>query len=251
VNMKKLNGLGAILTGSGSGIGRAMAAAFVAEGAVVACLDINADWANRSAREAGGGSIGIACDVTDPAAVEAAVAEAVAKLPPVKVLVNGAATRDRTATVVELTPEEWNRTIAVNLTSAFLVSRAVIPHMAKAGGGSIIHIASQLGKVGSPGRPIYCASKGALIQLAKVMAVDHAGENIRVNALCPGAIETERLEERFGSIEGSRAALGPKHPIGRLGTAAEIAEAALFLASEASAFMTGAELVVDGGYTAV
>lgn len=249
--MKKLDGFGAILTGSGSGIGRAMAATFVKEGATVACLDVNSDWAARSAREAGGGSIGIACDVTDPAAVEKAIAEAVAKLPPVKVLVNGAATRDRTATIVEVTPEEWNRTIAVNLTSAFLVSRQVIPHMAKAGGGSIIHIASQLSKVGSPGRPMYCTTKGALLQLTKVMAVDHAAEKIRVNALCPGAVETERLEERFGSLAETRAALVPKHPIGRLGTAAEIAEAALFLASDASSFMTGAELLVDGGYTAV
>ncbi len=249
--MKKLDGQGAILTGSGSGIGRAMAAAFVKEGAAVACLDVNADWAARSAREAGGGSIGIACDVTDPAAVDRAIAEAVSRLPPVKVLVNGAATRDRSATIVELSPEEWNRTLAVNLTSAFLVSRAVIPHMAEAGGGSIIHIASQLAKVGSPGRPMYCTTKGALLQLTKVMALDHAGQGIRVNALCPGAVETERLEERFGSIEDTRAALVPKHPIGRLGRAEEIASAALFLASADSAFMTGAELLVDGGYTAV
>ena len=122
--------------------------------------------------------------------------------------------------------------------------------MIAAGGGSIIHIASQLGSVGAPRRAAYCATKGALIQLAKAMAVDHAAQNIRVNTLSPGAVETERLL-RFGDDgEGARRHSGPKHLLDRLGQPEEIAAAAVFLASDASSFMTGADLLVDGGYNA-
>ena len=123
--------------------------------------------------------------------------------------------------------------------------------MIAACGGSIIHIASQLGRVGAPNRPAYCASKGALIQLAKAMAVDHAPQNIRVNALSPGAVETRRLVLRFGDMEAARRIAGPKHLLQRLGQPDEIAQAALFLASDAASFMTGADLLVDGGYTAI
>jgi NAD(P)-dependent dehydrogenase (short-subunit alcohol dehydrogenase family) len=159
--------------------------------------------------------------------------------------------REPTGTIVEVAPAEWNRAIAINLSGAYLVSRAVIPLMAAAGGGSIIHIASQMGRVGAGGRGVYCATKGALIQLAKVMAIDHARDNIRVNTLSPGAIETERVAFRYGSLADARAHSIPKHPIGRLGRAEEIAHAALYLASDASSFMTGSDLLVDGGYTAV
>jgi NAD(P)-dependent dehydrogenase (short-subunit alcohol dehydrogenase family) len=123
--------------------------------------------------------------------------------------------------------------------------------MIAAGTGSIIHIASQMGRVGSPGRPAYCAAKGALIQLAKVMALDHAAQGIRVNSLSPGAVETGRLLFRHGTMDDARAAAVPKHPIGRLGQPEEIAAAALFLASDASSFVTGSDLLVDGGYTAI
>jgi NAD(P)-dependent dehydrogenase (short-subunit alcohol dehydrogenase family) len=125
----------------------------------------------------------------------------------------------------------------------------VVPLMAKSGGGSIIHIASQLGSVAAPGHAAYCSAKGALIQLARAMAVDHAAVGIRVNSLSPGAVETGRLIHHFGSIENARRISGPKHLVGRLGLPEEIARAALFLASDASSFMTGADLLVDGGYT--
>lgn len=159
--------------------------------------------------------------------------------------------REPTGTIVELAPADWNRAIAINLSGAYLMSRAVIPHMAKAGGGSIVHIASQMGRVGAAGRGVYCATKGALIQLAKVMAVDHARDNIRVNTLSPGAVETERVSFRYGSMADARAHSVPKHPIGRLGQADEIGRGALYLASDASSFMTGSDLLIDGGYTAV
>jgi NAD(P)-dependent dehydrogenase (short-subunit alcohol dehydrogenase family) len=179
------------------------------------------------------------------------VSAVLAQLGAPRVLVNGAAVHDPTATIVELTPEWWNQILAVNLTGAYLMSRAIIPHMAKAGGGSIIHIASQMGRVGAAGRAAYCTTKGALIQLAKVMAIDHAKENIRVNTLSPGAVETGRLVFRQGSMEAARAASVPLHPIGRLGQVEEIARAALYLASDASSFMTGSDLLIDGGYTAI
>jgi NAD(P)-dependent dehydrogenase (short-subunit alcohol dehydrogenase family) len=123
--------------------------------------------------------------------------------------------------------------------------------MIAAGGGSIIHIASQLGRVAAPARVSYCTSKGAIIQLAKAMAVDHAAQNIRVNALSPGAVETPRLDRRFGDMEAARREAGPKHLLGRLGQPEEIAQAALFLASDAASFMTGADMLVDGGYTTI
>jgi len=139
---------------------------------------------------------------------------------------------------------------AVNVGGAFLMSKWAIPHMGRAGGGSIIHIASQLGTVGTPGRVAYCATKGALITMAKAMAADHAAQGIRVNTLSPGAVETERML-RFGSMEKAREALGPKHLLNRLGQPEEIAAAALFLALDASSFMTGSDLRVDGGYNAI
>ena len=141
--------------------------------------------------------------------------------------------------------------MAVNVGGAFLMSRALLPAMITAGGGSIIHIASQLGSVAAEKRVVYCTSKGALIQLARAMAVDHAAANVRVNTLSPGAVETDRLVRRFGDMETARRIAGPKHLLGRLGQPDEIATAAVFLASDASRFMTGADLLVDGGYNAV
>jgi NAD(P)-dependent dehydrogenase (short-subunit alcohol dehydrogenase family) len=119
------------------------------------------------------------------------------------------------------------------------------------GAGSVILIASQLGRVASPGRPAYCATKGALIQLAKVLATDHAAQGIRANTISPGAIETRRMLRRWKDMDAARKGMGPKHLLGRLGLPEEIARAAVFLASDASSFMTGSDLLVDGGYTAI
>ncbi|MEZ5816835.1 MAG: glucose 1-dehydrogenase [Hyphomicrobiaceae bacterium] len=244
----------AIVVGSGNGIGRAIALAFGAAGAHVACLDLDPAAADRVASEimtAGGKAIAIRCDVASETSVAEAVAAAIATIGPPRVLVNGAALHDPSGTIVEVTPHWWNAVLAVNLTGAYLVSRSVIPHMAAAGGGSIIHIASQMGRVGAAGRAAYTATKGALIQLAKTMALDHAKERIRVNTLSPGAVETQRLEYRWGDMAKAREMSGPLHPIGRLGQPDEIALAALYLASDASAFMTGSDLLIDGGYTAI
>jgi len=244
----------AIVTGAGGGIGRAIACAFGAAGAAVACLDIRHDSAAATASAvtvAGGRAIAIACDVASEADTLAAAEAVQHQLGATRILVNAAAVIDPNGSVLEIAPADWDRVFAANVRGAYLMSRAVLPDMIGAGGGSIIHVASQLGHVAAPGRAAYCASKGALIQLAKAMAADHAAQNIRVNALSPGAVETERLVHRFGSMDAARRISGPKHLLGRLGQPEEIAQAALFLGGDASSFMTGAELLVDGGYTAV
>ena len=193
----------------------------------------------------------LAADVSREPDTIAAVKTVLENWGALHILVNGAAPDDPTGTILDLDPQDWNRVFAVHVTGAYLMSRAALPPMIAAGGGNIIHIASQMGRVGSPGRPAYCAAKGALIQLAKVMAIDHAPQNVRVNTLSPGAVETRRMLLRHDTMEAARAAAIPKHPIGRLGRPEEIAQAALFLASDASSFMTGADLLIDGGYTAV
>jgi NAD(P)-dependent dehydrogenase (short-subunit alcohol dehydrogenase family) len=250
----RLDGRAGMVVGAGSGIGRAIALAFGSVGAIVGCIDRSEETAKATMREviaAGGKAEALTCDVASETEVDAAVARFVAVCGSPRILVNGAAADDPTGTILELTPAWWEKVLAVNLTGPYLMSRAVLPHMIAAGGGSIIHIASQMGRVGAAGRPAYCATKGALIQLAKVMAADHAAQNIRVNALSPGAVETRRMVLRFGSMEAARQISGPLHLQKRLGQPSEIAAAAVFLASDASSFMTGADLLVDGGYTAV
>ncbi|HEY5900887.1 MAG TPA: SDR family oxidoreductase [Burkholderiales bacterium] len=238
-----LQGKVAIVTGAGGGIGGAIAQAFGDAGAKVACIDLVLDRVESR-------FLPIRCDVASESETRAAVERTVKELGGLQILVNAAAMRDPTATVTDLDLAGWNKVFAVNVGGAFLMSRFAIPHMARAGGGSIIHIASQLGSVGTPGRVAYCATKGALITMAKAMAADHAVQKIRVNTLSPGAVETERML-RFGSMEKAREVLGPKHLLQRLGTPEEIAAAAVFLASDASSFMTGSNLLVDGGYNAV
>ena len=239
-----LKGKGAIVTGAAGGIGGAIARAFAAAGAQVACLDQKKFPETKNC-------LAIECDVSSESETKKAVEQAAKAFGGLHVLVHAAAANDPSGSVTDLDLGAWNQVFAVNVGAAFLMSRWVVPHMARAGGGSIIHIASQLGSVGSPGRVVYCATKGALINMVRAMAADHAAQNIRVNTLSPGAVETERMPRRFGSMEKARAALGPKHLLNRLAQPSEIAAAALFLASDASSFMTGSDLRVDGGYNAV
>ncbi|MBL8382967.1 MAG: glucose 1-dehydrogenase [Burkholderiales bacterium] len=248
-----LTGKGAIVTGAGGGIGRAICRAYAEAGAAVACVDFDAAAAAATAAEitgAGGRALAIACDVASDSATRAAVERAAAEFGALHVLVNGAAGSDPSGSVLDYDLAAWNAVFATNVGGAFLMSKWAIPHIARAGGGSVIHIASQMGSVGAPGRVAYCASKGALIQMAKVMAMDHAAQNIRVNTLSPGAVETARMLLRTATMDEARARFGPKHVLGRLGLPRELAPAALFLASDASSFMTGADLLVDGGYNA-
>jgi NAD(P)-dependent dehydrogenase (short-subunit alcohol dehydrogenase family) len=244
-----LTGKVAVVTGAANGIGRAICLAFAQAGAKLACLDIQADAAAQTAAACGHEAFALRCDVSSEGESKAAAAAVLERFGAVHVLVNAAATDDRNGTILDIDAQEWTRVFAVNVTGAFLMSRALLPAMIANGGGSIIHIASQLGRVAAPARAAYCSSKGALIQLAKAMAVDHAGKNIRVNALSPGAVETRRLVLHFGDMETARRLSGPKHLLNRLGQPEEIAQAALFLASDGASFITGADMLVDGGYT--
>jgi NAD(P)-dependent dehydrogenase (short-subunit alcohol dehydrogenase family) len=220
----------------------------------VACADLDTPAAQATSAEAAKAGVtatAIACDVGVESSVADAAGRILAAFPAIHILVNGAAGYDPNGTVMELSWDDWRRVMDVNVGGAFLMSRAVLPAMIAAGGGSIIHIASQLGSVAAPRRAVYCTSKGALLQLARAMATDHAAQGVRVNTLSPGAVETDRLVKRFGDMETARRVSGPKHLVGRLGQPDEIAAAAVFLASDASSFMTGADMLVDGGYNAI
>jgi NAD(P)-dependent dehydrogenase (short-subunit alcohol dehydrogenase family) len=250
----QLAGRAALIAGAGGGICRAIAIAFAKEGAAVACVDIDAGTAAETARlvgDAGGRSISQACDVAGESETLAAAQAAHQAFGRLDILVSGAAPHEPSGTIVETSLADWQRVLDINLTGSFLLSRAALPLMIAGGGGSIIFIASQLGRVGSAGRAAYCATKGALIQLAKVIAIDHAAQNVRANTLSPGGVETQRTLNRYGSFDVARQQLGAKHLTGRLGRPDEIAGAAVFLASDAASFVTGSDLLVDGGYTAI
>jgi NAD(P)-dependent dehydrogenase (short-subunit alcohol dehydrogenase family) len=250
----QLMGKAALISGAGGGICRAIAVAFAEAGAAVACCDIDPEAAAETAQQvtaAGGRAVSHTCDVASEAATRDVADAAYDAFGRLDILVHGAAPHDPSGTIVETSLADWQRVLDINLTGAFLLSRAAVPHMIAGGGGSIVFIASQLGRVGSPGRAAYCATKGALIQLAKVMAIDHAPQNIRVNTLSPGAVETQRTLNRYGSFAAANRAIGPKHLLGRLGRPEEIAGAAVYLASDAASFVTGSDLLVDGGYTAI
>jgi NAD(P)-dependent dehydrogenase (short-subunit alcohol dehydrogenase family) len=246
-----LDGMVAIVVGAAGGIGSAIVRQYAAAGAKVACVDRSgSDSLIEAITRDGGEALAIICDITQPEATQAAVDAIVNRWGRVDILVNGASADDPTASILDLPPSVWNHIFAVNVTGPYLMSRAVLPLMIANGGGTIIHVASQLGHVGSAGRPAYCATKGALLQLTKAMAADHAADGIRVVSLSPGAVETHRMILRHGNMEEARRVSGPKHLVGRLGLPDEIAHAAVFLASPAASFMTGADLLVDGGYAA-
>jgi NAD(P)-dependent dehydrogenase (short-subunit alcohol dehydrogenase family) len=238
-----------LITGAAHGIGRATTLRLVSEGAKVICADLNEAGAKATAALAGAAAIGLHCDVTDPQSAQGAVEAGVAKFGALWGLINNAAAPSHDGTVVTIDLADWNREIAVSLTGAFLMSKYVVPQML-AKGGSIVHVASQFGTVGVAGSAAYCAAKAGLVNLAKVMALDHAADGIRVNTLSPGAVWTERMMTRNATLEEANQKLAPRFPIGRIGRPEEIAAAAAFLMSDDSSFMTGSDMLVDGGYNA-
>jgi NAD(P)-dependent dehydrogenase (short-subunit alcohol dehydrogenase family) len=250
--MARLQGKAAIVTGAGGGIGAAITRQFASEGASVVGVDVDADALDRVAstvRGPGGAVLTLCADVAEETSAKTAVERAMSEFGRLDVLVTTAVHDVPLAPVTALSLADWRRTMAVNLDSAFLFSKHAIPAMAAGGGGSVILVASQLGSVARPQRPWYCAAKGALLQLAKAMALDHAEQHIRVNSLSPGPVETKRYLRNFDTLEAARAS---HHTLlGRLGEPDEIAAAAVFLAADESSFMTGADLLIDGGYTAV
>jgi len=251
--MGRLAGKAALVTGAASGIGAACARRLAEEGAAVAGLDVrepnDGDWL-AAARCAPRHHVGIA-DVRDDAAVARAVAEARAALGRLDVLVHAAGVAGG-GPVHLLDPAEWDRVVDVNLKGAYHVSRHVVPVLLEAGGGSIVHIASVEGLEGFEGGSAYNASKGGLVLLVRNMAIDYGRRGIRVNAICPGFIETPLFGGVFEQpgMEEIRARTAAAHQLGRFGRAAEVANVAAFLASDEASFVTGAAIPVDGGYTA-
>jgi 2-keto-3-deoxy-L-fuconate dehydrogenase len=253
--MGRLDGKVVLVTGGGSGIGRAICERFAQEGARVAVADWHRDAAEATVAgitAAGGTAVATQGDVGAPEDAARMVAEAVAAFGALNVLVSNAG-QALVATALETTPDQWDRVMDSNLKGCFLLARAAIPHLIAAGGGSIVLTASQLAFVGAERFAAYAASKGGVLNLARALALDHACDKIRVNALCPGAVETPLLLNQFAGQDGpqgSLADLTALHPLGRLGQPSEVAAAALFLASDDASFVTGSALVVDGGYLA-
>lgn len=249
-----LQGRVAIVTGGGGEIGGAISRSFAAEGASVLVLDISEEKAAAVAdaiRAGGGAACALQADITDPEQAREAVARAVDTYGRVTTLANVAATITPAGTVETLDLDHWNKAWSVNVTGAFLMCKFAIPEMRKAGGGAIVNIASSHAHIGVPKRIAYCATKGAVLQFTKVLAIDHAEDGIRVNSISPGAIDTLRgALQRFPSREAANAAKGPSYLLNRTGQAQEIADGAVYLASDMSSFMTGTDLLIDGGYLA-
>jgi NAD(P)-dependent dehydrogenase (short-subunit alcohol dehydrogenase family) len=251
----RLEGRNAIVTGGGAGIGLATARLFGREGARIALVDLDgarAEAAGAELRREGIDALARAADVTDEQAVARAFGEIVDRFGgTVHVLVNNAGIAEF-AGIEDSTLDAWNRILAVNVTGAFLCCRAVLPAM-KREGGAIVNMASIAGLVGFPRMPAYCASKAAVIGLTRQLAVDYSGQGIRVNCICPGRIAGTELDRWIMALDSEAVteAKMAKYPIGRFGRPEEIAQAALFLASGESGFMSGTVLTVDGGMTAV
>jgi NAD(P)-dependent dehydrogenase (short-subunit alcohol dehydrogenase family) len=244
----------AIVTGGGAGLGEAIAHRLADEGAAVVVADIDAAGARRVADDlsaAGATAAAVPCDVTRRADVEQAV-QVAAGLGPVRVLVCSAAIESRKS-VVECTDEDWQRVLDVNLKGPFLCMRAAIPLMVANGGGSVIALGSTLGLIVAPGHPAYCASKGALVNLCKQAAIEHAADNVRVNVVAPSATDTGlfiRFSAQAPDPEALRQRIADLNPMHRLGTAREVCDAVQFLASDASSYTSGCVIPVDGALAA-
>lgn len=240
----RFSGKTVLVTGGSSGIGAACVTAFIAEGAMVASADLRAPEAGHDERVSH-----LAGDVSDAAQAAKLVAQAVEKLGSVNILVNSAgigAVEPSDA----LSPEGWRKTLAVNLDGCFYMAQAAIRHMlANGGGGAIVNIASVLGHVGYPEHASYTAAKGAVINLTRSLGIEYAARGIRVNSVSPGFVRTPMVE--LQATDDIMAQLVAAHPIGRIAEPEEIAKPVLFLASDEASFIVGADIMVDGGYTAL
>jgi NAD(P)-dependent dehydrogenase (short-subunit alcohol dehydrogenase family) len=251
--MARLTNKTAIITGAGTGIGRAIARAFIREGARVALVGRRKEPLESLLQEAGESALVLAGDVSRQTDIDRILAEAVARFGGVNVLINNAGIL-HIGTAEQINEAQWDETFAINVRGLWLLSRAVLPGMRKAGGGSIVNVASVLGVNGARNRACYAASKGAVVLLTKCMAIDHGADNIRVNAICPSFVETDLTAEVIRKAPDPAAVRRERigvHPIGRLGQPEDIAGLAIYLASDESAWVTGATMPVDGGYLAV
>jgi NAD(P)-dependent dehydrogenase (short-subunit alcohol dehydrogenase family) len=243
-----LDGKAAIVTGAGSGIGRACAIAFAREGARVALFDLNAETLKQTEADilaSGREALRCAIDVTNERAVQTAVEGTVSMFGRLDILNSNAGIAIRNP-VTEQDETSWDRCMAVNVKGIFLCAKHAIPYM-RSSGGSIINMSSITGVVGARNRSAYATSKGAIVSLTKNMALDYAHFQIRVNCVCPGFVRTPLIEKLVADPEKENRLVG-MHPLGRLGTAEDIANAVLFLASDNAAWITGQALAVDGGF---
>nr|BFD95600.1 SDR family NAD(P)-dependent oxidoreductase [Kitasatospora sp. Xyl93] len=248
--MIDLHGKRAIVTGAASGIGRATAALLAELGAAVVLLDVDAERGEAAAEETGGTFV--RCDVSRRADCERAVRTAVEQFGGVDVLFNNAGIIRR-STVTEISDEDWDLVMAVNVRSIMLLSGLVVPLMAADGGGSIVNTGSGWGIKGGGRAVSYCASKGAVVNMTRAMAIDHGPDNIRVNCVCPGDTDTGMLAEearQLGESPGAFYTDAADRPLGRIGQPRDIARTVAFLASDAAAFVSGAVIAVDGAGTA-
>jgi NAD(P)-dependent dehydrogenase (short-subunit alcohol dehydrogenase family) len=254
-SVTRLAGKVALITGGGTGIGRAIALAFAREGASVSVAGRRFEKLREVTREiekVGGKGLAMECDVTRAREVERAVKGTVERFGRLNVLVNNAGML-HVSTVEGISEEEWDRLMTVNVKGPFLMSRAVLPELRKAGGGAIVNIGSVLGLFAVKDRAAYSTSKGAVTMLTKSMALDHAHEKIRVNCICPSVVETDLVKGVFNETKEGQAKLKARLatiPLGRLGRPEDVAEMAIFLASEESSWLTGAAIPLDGGVTA-
>jgi NAD(P)-dependent dehydrogenase (short-subunit alcohol dehydrogenase family) len=239
-----------LVTGGNRGIGRAVAAAFVGEGASVTITgrDVTAGAATAVAL----GAEFVPCDVRSATRCQAVVEGLLAAHGHLDVLVNSAGVIYRNRTVEQHTEEEWDTTFDTNVKGTFLMCRASLPALRKVG-GSIVNVASYVGLVGFRGSAAYAASKAAVVNLTRTLALDHASDGVRANCVCPGSVDTDMIRDAWratGDAAAAASAWAEKHPLGRIATPEEVAAAVLFLASGAAAFITGVALPVDGGITA-
>ncbi|RAQ94326.1 SDR family oxidoreductase [Thermogemmatispora tikiterensis] len=242
----------AFVTGAASGIGRAAALAFAREGAGVAVADISLEGSQETARlitEEGGQALALKCDVTRSVDVKAALDKTVETFGRLDYAFNNAGIEQATAALADIPEEEWERVLSVNLRGVFLCMKYEIPLLLQYGGGVIVNTSSGAGVKAFPGGAAYSAAKHGVVGLTKVAALDYARSNIRVNAVCPGIVDTPMRLRVFGDTPEERARVLAQEPIGRMGTPEEIAAAVIWLCSEAAAFVTGHALVVDGGQT--
>jgi NAD(P)-dependent dehydrogenase (short-subunit alcohol dehydrogenase family) len=250
-----LNDKVAVITGAGSGIGRASAIKFAREGAKVVVADVQDDGSAetvRSIQSAGGTAAAIHTDVTDASAVDRMIKTAVETYGRLDILFNNAGMIIK-GTVLDVDEESFDRIFAVNVKGVFLGCKAAIPIMLSQGGGVILNTASQMGTVGFEESSVYPATKGAVIQMTRCLALDHATDGIRVNALCPGPIDTPmnlQSSHLMGDVAEDQKRLIDRTPLARKGTAEEMANVAAFLCSDESSFVTGAAILADGGWTA-
>ena len=242
-----------LVAGAGAGIGRATAKLAANAGAAVACIDVSSEAADETAamvKDLGARSMALQCDITDEAAVRHVCEFVNAELGGINVLLNSAAIFADKGSVTAVDLSDWRKSLDVNVTGVFLMCKHAIPYIVQSGGGSVVNIASVLGHIGAANRVAYCTHKGAILSLTRAMAIDHSMQGVRVVSVSPGPVGTERYLKTYGGRDTANKARGADSMLGRIAETDEVAQAIMFLASDAASYITGTDLLVDGGIVA-